>query len=111
MNVIKALAHPARISILKLLKNGECCVCHLETYINMRQSYISQHLAVLKKAGLIKDRKDGWNVMYRLKNDDIFNAISILESMSVSSIDMPMVPTKICPCPNCTKNTNVLSNN
>jgi ArsR family transcriptional regulator len=63
--LFRAMGHPARIAILNLLQDGEQCVCHLEAMLGLRQSYISQHLMVLREAGLVVDRRDGWNIFYR----------------------------------------------
>ncbi len=69
--VFYALAHPVRLEILELLRGGEACVCHIQAMLGQRQAYISQHLNVLRKAGLVSSRKDGQRVYYqdRLKLD------------------------------------------
>lgn len=53
----KALGEPTRLKIVKLLQGKELCVCELEALLEMNQPRISQHLKVLKEAGLIKERK------------------------------------------------------
>lgn len=100
-NLLKLLTHPVRIAILQILRQDETCVCHLEAALGYRQAYLSQQLAVLREGGLISDRKDGWNVYYRL----IFpQVMPILDSMQ----NLTDVPTskisgmpKNCPCPKC----------
>ncbi len=62
----KALGDPTRLRILKLLEHGELCVCHLTAVLGMGQSRISHHLSILKKAGLIADRREGKWAYYRL---------------------------------------------
>jgi ArsR family transcriptional regulator len=65
--MFKALAHPARLQILEILQEeGEACVCHMESRLNQRQAYISQHLAKLREVGLVEDRREGLNVFYAL---------------------------------------------
>ena len=64
--LLKVLTHPARLAILDILRDGEHCVCHMEAHLGFRQAYISQQLMVLKEAGLIQDRRDGWNVFYHI---------------------------------------------
>lgn len=66
IQVLKLLSLPARIAILEILRNGEECVCHMETILGFRQAYLSQQLAVLREAGVIQDRRDGWNIFYRV---------------------------------------------
>jgi DNA-binding transcriptional ArsR family regulator len=61
----KALAHPARIAILKLLAGRQTCVCgDIVDELPLSQSTVSQHLKELKEAGLIKGEIDGAKVCY-----------------------------------------------
>jgi len=61
----KALAHPARISILKLLAKKQTCICgDIVDELPLSQSTVSQHLKELKEAGLIKGDIDGATVCY-----------------------------------------------
>jgi DNA-binding transcriptional ArsR family regulator len=65
------LSHPARLQILDILRNGEECVCHIQSVLGRRQAYVSQQLMVLRDAGLVTDRKDGLNVFYRLSDSAV----------------------------------------
>ena len=56
--VLQALADPSRLRIVGLLRERERCVCHLTEALDVKQSTISHHLAVLKRAGLVRDRRD-----------------------------------------------------
>lgn len=63
----KALADQTRLRILMLLLGrGELCVCDLTTALDLSQPKISRHLAVLREAGLLLDRKAGLWVHYQL---------------------------------------------
>ena len=63
--IAKALSHPARISILKLLAEKNACICgDLVAELPLSQSTVSQHLKELKSAGLIKGEIDGPKVCY-----------------------------------------------
>jgi len=64
--LLKAMAHPVRLRILEIPRNGEQCVCHIEAVLSLRQAYISQQLMLLRKAGLVANRKDGLRVYYRI---------------------------------------------
>ena len=64
--LLKALAHPTRLWIVKQLEDGEHCVCEFVDAVGVNFSTISQHLAVLKAAGIIVDEKRGQSVYYRL---------------------------------------------
>jgi ArsR family transcriptional regulator len=65
--IAKALAHPSRLMMLDALAEGERCVCDLTELVGADQSTVSKHLAVLKNAGIVEDRKDGVMTFYRLK--------------------------------------------
>lgn len=59
IQVLKALAQPVRLKILRILKSGPTCVCDLMVMTGQRQPYISQQLMVLKQAGLVDFQSDG----------------------------------------------------
>jgi DNA-binding transcriptional ArsR family regulator len=62
----KALGHPVRLRILALLRAGELCVCQITAVVRLAPSTVSAHLADLKRAGLVEERKSGRWVHYRL---------------------------------------------
>ncbi len=63
---LRVVADPARIRILRLLDREELSVAELQEILGMGQSRISTHLAQLKQAGLVLDRRSGKNILYRL---------------------------------------------
>lgn len=71
VNIFKALADETRIRMLNLLRDGELCVCDIETVLDIQQSNASRHLNKLKTAGIIASEKKAQWVYYRF-NDDIF---------------------------------------
>jgi ArsR family transcriptional regulator len=66
VEVYKALAHPARLRILAMLRGGELCVCQITAVLGLATSTVSAHLSELRRAGLVVERKDGRWVAYRL---------------------------------------------
>ncbi|BDC49159.1 transcriptional regulator [Bryobacterales bacterium F-183] len=64
---LRLLADPARLRIVLLLEREELSVAELQEILSMRQSRISTHLAQLKQAGFVEDRRSGKNVLYRAK--------------------------------------------
>jgi len=102
-SLFKALTHPARIAILDILRNGEQCVCHIETHLGYRQAYISQQLAVLREAALIQDNRDGLNIYYRIARPEVFALVDVARTMV--GIPLPRTPLTtprtVCPCPKC----------
>ncbi len=89
MNVFKALSEETRLRILKLLENGELCVCDLVAALDMIQPKVSFHLAVLKEAGFIKDRKQGRWTHYSIDDSDFFRRfllVSVLQRISKDAV-------------------------
>jgi DNA-binding transcriptional ArsR family regulator len=64
--VFKALGHPLRLGIVEFLQQGEVCVCDIVTHVGTEISNVSKHLSLLKKAGVVADRREGLKMMYRL---------------------------------------------
>ncbi len=64
--VFKAMGHPIRLGIIEFLHHDEKCVCEIVDHIGTGMSNISKHLSILKKAGILEDRRDGLKMMYRL---------------------------------------------
>ncbi len=61
----KALGHPARVQIMRLLVRRDACICgDIVDELPLAQSTVSQHLKVLKEAGLVKGEIDGPRVCY-----------------------------------------------
>jgi len=101
----RILGQPVRVQILLTIGQGEACVCHLEAYLGLRQAAISQHLMVLRDAGLVITNRDGRNIFYRLAMPELLEVvyqaakiIGILPGELVSSTVQPVFP---CPCPHC----------
>lgn len=65
--IAKALAHPTRLMMLDALAEREWCVCELTELTRLDQSTVSKHLAVLKQAGIVSDRRDGTKTFFRLQ--------------------------------------------
>ena len=74
--IISALAHPIRVAIVDLLKDGEVCVCEIAERTGAERSNTSRHLAVMLKAGVLKTRKDGLQVYYALRTPCILNFLA-----------------------------------
>jgi DNA-binding transcriptional ArsR family regulator len=75
--VLKALGDKSRARILKMLEEQELCVCQIREVLGLRQSTVSKHLSILKKAGLVQDRRNGTWIFYSLsrhRNNDFDQA-------------------------------------
>ena len=64
--VFKALGHPSRTFIVEKLKEADYCVCEFSEMIGVDMSTVSRHLSILRKAGIVTDRKEGTTVYYSL---------------------------------------------
>lgn len=66
-DLFKAMGHPTRLAVIELLiAGGELCVCELLDAIDVEQSNLSQHLAMLRRLGIVVCKKDGPKMIYRL---------------------------------------------
>ena len=73
--VLKALSHPMRILIVEALKKKDLCgrdLCELGT---ISQSNVSRHIAMLKRVGIISDRRMNMRVMYRLETPSVLETL------------------------------------
>ena len=73
--VCKAIAHPARLKVLDVLRDGEECVCRLAPKVGVTESNLSQLLGVLRRAGIVEARRDGHIINYRVRDERIFEVI------------------------------------
>lgn len=67
--LLKALADDNRLRIVALLAQGELCVCHIAATLELTQPNVSQHLTVLKNAGVVEGQRRGSWIHYRLADE------------------------------------------
>lgn len=80
--VAHALAHPARLQILESLAAGGVYVMDLTRALGRRQANISQHLAVLREAGLVRAEREGMAVRYTLRREAVGQLLALLGSLA-----------------------------
>ena len=98
--LLEMIAIPSRLAILLVIGEGEACVCHLETVLEKRQAYISQHLMALRDAGVITHRRDGRFIYYRITNPALFELIR--HAARVAGVEITAQPVSaLCECPDC----------
>ncbi len=78
-DILKALAHPTRVKIVKYLSDGEKCVKDIWQELNIPQPTVSQHINILKNAGIISFRKDGVKTCYRIELPVVVKILKLLE--------------------------------
>ena len=81
VDVFKALADPTRLKILECIKDGEKCICEVIPYTGKSQPNVSQHLKVLKIAGLIDERREGTRILLKASNKKIFDVINSVKQL------------------------------
>ena len=84
VQIHKALAHPARLRILAMLRGGELCVCQILEVLQLAPSTVSAHLRELRGAGLTSERKDGrWvNVSLAQESSENLGTQQVLEALA-----------------------------
>jgi ArsR family transcriptional regulator len=80
-DVLKVIAEPNRLKILRILSSGTKCVCQIEKSLKLKQNLVSHHLKVLKNSGLIILKKKGQWRHYSLKADSIKILQSLLKTI------------------------------
>jgi len=78
---LKGLANPHRLMVLCLLGDGELSVSALEAALGIRQPTLSQQLARLRADGLVKTRREGKTIFYRVADERAASMIVILQDM------------------------------
>lgn len=86
-NIFKALSHPTRLQIVKLLKEKPLCVCEILPQLESEQSNTSQHLTILKNQGIVESKKDGSMVIYKIKSPQVYKMIDIAEGIILRQIE------------------------
>lgn len=83
-DALKALAHPARWTIMELIHRGggEICVCEFQEHLDLSQPTISHHLKTLREAGLVQSRKEGTWVYHTIRRDALGEVAERLEQWS-----------------------------
>lgn len=76
--LLKSLSNPHRLLILCHLNDGEKSVGQMADFLELRDSTVSQHLALLRRDGIIVGRRDGQTIWYRIENDVSREIIAVL---------------------------------
>jgi ArsR family transcriptional regulator len=75
VDIFKALADTTRLKILECIRKKEKCICEIIPYTGKSQPNVSQHLKVMKNAGIIEERKEGTKRIIKVSKNEIFNII------------------------------------
>ncbi|MEW6583105.1 MAG: metalloregulator ArsR/SmtB family transcription factor, partial [Actinomycetota bacterium] len=84
--LFRVLGHPMRVRILELLRDGERTVGDLQAALGLDSSGTSQHLAALRRQGLVEGRREGTSVHYRAKDPRVFHLLETARQVLTSSL-------------------------
>ena len=80
-HICRTLAHPKRLEILNLLRQGELAVGQLAERMEISLVNVSQHLANLRDKGVVTPRREGVNIYYRVSNPKIIQACDLMRDV------------------------------
>jgi DNA-binding transcriptional ArsR family regulator len=79
--ILKTIAHESRLMILCMLVKNEMTVSEINEFIDLSQSALSQHLAVLRQNNLVKTRRESQTIYYRLADKDLSHIVTSLHDV------------------------------
>jgi len=85
-DLFRALAHPARIRALEVLAEGERSVGELQPHVGLEASHLSQQLGVLRRAGLVTNRREGQSVIYAIRDPQLVELLSVAKDLLIASL-------------------------
>jgi DNA-binding transcriptional ArsR family regulator len=83
----RTLGHPARVRVLQLLREGEQTVGALQAALDLDSGGTSQHLAALRKQGLVTSRREGTSVYYRIKDPRILELLELAKLILTAGLE------------------------
>lgn len=82
----KTLGHPARIRILEVLRDGELPVSEIIPLVGLEASHLSQQLAILRRANVVRSRRDGSSVLYTVTDPRIHQLLAVAKAIITGSL-------------------------
>ena len=92
--LFQALAHPTRLQILEVLRDGELSVSAIRSKVARDQANISQHLSLLRLRGLVVNRKEGNQVFYSVRDPLLFKVLDLMRRFSTTHLHAHMALLK-----------------
>jgi DNA-binding transcriptional ArsR family regulator len=86
--LFKALAHPGRVRILEILRDGERTVADLVPLVGLEASHLSQQLGVLRRAGIVTSRRQASSVTYTIADDEIIELLAVARRFLINSLSV-----------------------
>ncbi len=83
--ILKSIAHPSRLAIINILSKQEWyAVSEISEILDMEQSLTSHHLNIMKVKGVLKSKREGKSVNYKLKLTEVSDVLSCIENCDLS---------------------------
>lgn len=82
-DLLKALAHPKRLEIIQLLRDASLSVTDIQNMLDLPQANLSQHLQVLRLAGVVVTHKEGKQIYYRLAHKNFVKACDLMRQILI----------------------------
>ena len=90
-DILKALAHPKRLEIVQLLRGQSLSVCEIQTMLDLPQANLSQHLQILRQAGVVITNKTGKQIFYKIAHKNYIKACDLVREILVEKYqDSPL---------------------
>lgn len=86
-DICKVFTSPKRLEIIDILREGEKTVNELVELMNLPQSSVSQHLAILRERGIVETRRRGNSVFYRIADKRILKACDLMRDFLLDQIE------------------------
>ena len=83
--VCKTLSHAKRLEILSILREGEVIAGEIVDRMQIPKANVSQHLSVLRKAGILLSRREGTNIFYRISSTKVTKACDLMREVLIES--------------------------
>nr|WP_232016703.1 metalloregulator ArsR/SmtB family transcription factor [Gordonia insulae] len=90
--LLRALASPTRIAIVLLLRERPSCVHEIVGTLELSQPLVSQHLRVLKDAGVVRGQRNGREIMYELVDDHLAHIVTDALTHAMEDVASPVDP-------------------
>jgi len=84
--IFKVIGDANRLKILEILRNGENCQCEIIPFVDQSQPTVSRHLRLLEDAGLIRSRKDGTRVYFKVVDSHIYTLVDSIDEEMIELI-------------------------
>ena len=85
-DLFRALAHPGRVRILEVLRDGERSVAELVPLVGLEASHLSQQLGVLRRARVVTVERMGSSVTYRIADDSVVELLAVARRFLITSL-------------------------